>query len=193
MTNYHRQWPDVALLPVSATGGSAGLVRGVLDGQVDVAFAALPNDYPAGLSVQLLAAEDLLLACPPDSTLPRRRTIAVEELDGQPFVEFPLGWGTRRSADQLFQDAGVHRVIAVEVDDIPNAIELVIAGFGYTFLAPSMITKPHRLTVRRVRPSPQFTVSLITATDWPVSAATKTFVDLVTATYPGVRTAPRGT
>jgi DNA-binding transcriptional LysR family regulator len=193
MTSYHRQWPDVKLIPVSAIGGSASLVRSVLAGQVDVAFAALPNDYPAELSVHLLAVEDLVLACPPDSTLPRRRAVSVAELAGQPFIEFPPGWGTRRSSDQLFHDAGVHREIAVEVDDIPNAVELVIAGFGYTFLAPSMITKPGRLTVRRVRPSPQFTVSLITAADWPASAATKAFVDLVTAAYPGTRTAPRAT
>jgi hypothetical protein len=41
---------------------------------------------------------------------------------------------------------------------------------------------------RRVRPSPQFAVSVITGTDWSVSAATRAFVDLETATYRGLRT-----
>jgi DNA-binding transcriptional LysR family regulator len=161
------------------------LVRGVLDGQLDVAFAAVPSDYPAGLSVRQLAAEDMLLACPPGSPLTKRRSsIAIEELDGQPFVEFPAGWGTRRSADQLFHEAGVQRDIAVELDDIPNVVELVLAGFGYAFLAPSTVADPRRPTLRRVRPSPRFTVSLITPTQWPASAATRAFIDLVTTTYP---------
>jgi DNA-binding transcriptional LysR family regulator len=193
VTSYHRKRPHVQLIPITSPGGSAGLVSGVLDGQLDVAFAALPSEYPAGLSVRRLAIEDLLLACPPDSRLARRRSIAVEELAGQPFVEFPAGWGTRRSADQLFLEAGVQREIVVEVDDIPNVVELVIAGFGYAFLAPSTVADPSRLTLRRVRPSPQFAVSLITATAWPASAAAQAFVDLVTATYPGPRTAPRAT
>lgn len=189
ITSFHQQRPEVHLVPSSAPGGSAGLVKGVLDGQLDLAFAAVPSEYPAGLLVRPLATEEMLLACPPGSPLARRRSIAVAELDGQPFVEFPAGWGTRRSADQIFQEAGAQREIAVEVDDIPNAVQLVLAGFGYAFLAPSTVPDARRLTLRRVRPGPQFVVSLITATAWPPSAATKAFTDLVTATYPG----PRGT
>jgi DNA-binding transcriptional LysR family regulator len=185
VTTYHRQRPDVRLVPSAAVGGSTDLVRRVLEGQLDLAFAALPSDYPAGLTVHPLAVEDMLLACPPDSRLTKRRTIAIEELDGQPFVEFPPGWGTRLSADQLFHQAGLQREIAVEVADVPHVVELVIAGFGYAFLAPSTVADTRRLTLRRVRPSPQFAVSLITATEWPHSAATSAFIDLVTATYPG--------
>jgi DNA-binding transcriptional LysR family regulator len=191
LTTYHRQRPGVRLVPSVAPGGSAGLIRGVLDGQLDVAFAAVPNDYPSGLSVRPLAVEDMLLACPPGSRLAKRRSIAVDELEGLPFVEFPAGWGTRRSADQLFQDAGVRREIAVEVDDVPNVVALVLAGFGYAFLAPSTVADARQLTLRRVRPSPKFALSLITGTEWPQSAAARAFVDLVTDTYPIPRTGPR--
>jgi DNA-binding transcriptional LysR family regulator len=184
ITTFHRRWPDVVLVPSAAPDGSAELARRVLDGQLDAAFAALPNNYPAGLSVRPLAAEEMLLACPPDSRLAKRRSIAIKELDGEPFVENPAGWGTRRSVDRVFQEAGVARQIAVEVDDVHTVVELVIAGFGYAFLAPSTVANTERLTLCRVRPSPQFSVSLITATEWPASAATKAFTDLVTATYP---------
>jgi DNA-binding transcriptional LysR family regulator len=81
----------------------------------------------------------------------------------------------------------VAREIAVEVDDVHTVVELVIAGFGYAFLAPSTIANTHRVALRRVRPSPQFSVSLITATKWAPSAATKAFTDLVVATYPSPR------
>jgi DNA-binding transcriptional LysR family regulator len=189
ITAFHRQRPDVQLIPSAAPGGSAELVRGVLEGRLDLAFAALPSDYPAGLSVRPLAVEPVLLACPPESPLARRRSIALEQLDGQRFVDFPAGWGTRRSVDRLFQQAGLRREIAVEVADIPNVVELVLAGFGYAFLAPSTVGDTRRLTLRRVRPSPEFAVSLITASEWPRAAAAKAFIDLVTATYPSPRTA----
>jgi DNA-binding transcriptional LysR family regulator len=191
ITTYHRQRPDVRLIPSAAAGGSAELVRRVLDGQLDVAFAALPSDYPPGISVRPLAAERMLLACPPDSPLASRRAIALQQLDGQRFVEFPPGWGTRLSVDQPFREAGLGREIAVEVADVPNVVELVIAGFGYAFLAPSTVADTRRLALRPVRPSPEFAVSLITAREWPRSAAANVFIDLVTATYPGPRSEPR--
>jgi DNA-binding transcriptional LysR family regulator len=190
ITAFHRQRPDVRLIPSAAPGGSAELVRGVLDGQLDVAFAALPSHYPAGLSVRPLAAEPMRLACPPESPLAKRRSIALEQLDGQRFVDFPPGWGTRLSVDRLFEQFGLRREIAVEVADIPNVVELVLAGFGYAFLAPSTVADTRRVTLRRVRPSPEFAVSLITSAEWPSSAATRAFIDLVTVAHPRPRKPP---
>jgi DNA-binding transcriptional LysR family regulator len=188
ITTYHRQWPEVQLIPTAAAGGSAELSRAVLEGQLDLAFAALPSDYPAGLSVRSLASEPMLLACPPGSPLAKRRSIALEQLDGQRFVDFPLGWGTRLSVDRVFRETGLRREIAVEIADVPNVIELVLAGFGYAMLAPSTVADTRSLTLRTVRPSPVFVVSLITADAPRRSAAARAFLDLVTATYPGLRT-----
>jgi DNA-binding transcriptional LysR family regulator len=190
ITTFHQQRPDVQLIPSSAAGGSAELVRGVLDGRLDVAFAALPSDYPAGLSVRRLATESMLLACPPRSPLAKRRSIALDQLDGERFVDFPTGWGTRLSVDRLFHQAGLRREIAVEVADVPNVVELVLAGFGYAFLAPSTVADPRRLTLRRVRPSPEFAVSLITSAELAGSAATRAFVNLVIATHPRPKATP---
>jgi DNA-binding transcriptional LysR family regulator len=183
LTRYHREHPEVRLIPSPAAGGSVELVRDVSDGKLDLAFASLPAGNPKGLTTRTLAAEEMLLACPPDHPLAQRRRIALPELDGERFVDYPPGWGTRVSVDRLFAEAGLHREIAVEVGDIPTVSELVRAGFGFAFVSPSTVADVRRLVLRHVRPHPEFTVSLVTSTTRPQSAATRAFVHLVHATY----------
>jgi DNA-binding transcriptional LysR family regulator len=185
LTTYHRERPQVQLIPSSAPGGSAELVRDVIEGRLDLAFAALPSGYPAQLSVRALASEEMLLACPPDHPLAKRRVIPLTALNGEPFVDFPPGWGTRLGVDQLFANAGLQRNIAVEVADIPNAADLVRSGFGFAFLGPSTVPDSRGLILRRVTPSAQFTVSMIIANDRPQSAAARALSDLVIEAYPG--------
>jgi DNA-binding transcriptional LysR family regulator len=184
LADFHRERPQVQLVPRAAQGGSAELARDVLDGRLDLAFAALPARYPAGLTVVPVASEELMLACPPDHPLANRRRISLSELDGERFVDFPVGWGTRISGDLLFQDAGLQREIVVEVADIPNAMELVRAGFGFAFVAPSTVHGAPRVAIRRVRPTARFNVSLITASDRRPTAAARAFVEGVVAAYP---------
>jgi DNA-binding transcriptional LysR family regulator len=184
LTDFHRDRPEVRLLPQAAQGGSAELTNEVAEGRLDLAFAALPDGYPSGLAVRALASEQMLLACPPGDPLGRRRVIELHELDGKHFVDFPPGWGARVAVDKLFVRGGVQREIAVEVADIPNMTDLVTAGFGFAFLSPSMITRNDGLVLKRVRPGPEFAVSMITANAQPLSAAARALVDLVSQRYP---------
>jgi DNA-binding transcriptional LysR family regulator len=184
LTEYHRARPQVQLVPSAVHGGSAELTRDVSEGRLDLAFAALPTGYPPGLSVLPLASERMMLACPPDHPFAQRRVITLEELNGERFVDFPAGWGTRLSVDRLFVESRLQREIAVEVADVPTVIELVRAGFGFAFLSPSTVPESRRHALRRVRPSPEFTVSLITSKARPHSAATRALIDLVPATFP---------
>jgi DNA-binding transcriptional LysR family regulator len=184
LADFHRERPQVQLIPRASQGGSAELARDVLEGRLDLAFAALPAGYPAGLTVLPLASEDLMLACPPDHPLADRRRIALRELDGERFVDFPAGWGTRISGDRLFHDVGLHREIVVEVADIPNAMELVRAGFGFAFVAPSTVHGAPQVAIRRVRPTGRFSVSLIAANDRRPTAAARAFIEGVVAAYP---------
>jgi DNA-binding transcriptional LysR family regulator len=184
LTRFHHERPQVQIIPRAAQGGSAELTADVEEGRLDLAFVALPGPYPAALSARPLAAEDMVLACPPGHPLARRRQIPLAELDGERFVDFPIGWGTRLAVDRLFLEAGLHREIAVEVADIPNVADLVRAGFGFAFLGPSTVPDPRGMTLRHVTPSPVFTVSLITPKARPLSAAARALADLIAASYP---------
>jgi DNA-binding transcriptional LysR family regulator len=181
LTRYHRERPLVQIVPHTAVGGSAELVAGVLDGSLDLAFAALPGPYPRGLSVRPLASEPLLLACPDDHPLAGRERVALPELNGERFVDFPVGWGIRTIVDRIFDRAGVRREIAVEVSDVPTAVELVRAGFGCAFLSRSLTAGAGPVSLRRVEPSPVFEVSLVAPAGRRLSAAATGLIDLVTA------------
>jgi len=181
LTRYHRERPLVRIVPHTAGGGSVELVAGVLDGSLDIAFTALPAPYPGGLAVRPLASEPLLLACPDNHPLARREHIAVAELSGEKFVDFPVGWGTRAIVDRTFEQAGVRREIAVEVADVATAVELVRAGFGCAFLGESLAAGAGPVILRPVDPSPVFEVALITPTGRRLSAAATALVELLTA------------
>ncbi|MET9819497.1 LysR substrate-binding domain-containing protein [Streptomyces sp. NPDC006355] len=183
LTRYQQERPNVHIVPSPAQGGSMELAGKVIDGSLDLAFAALPSDYPPGLTVQTLASEPMLLACPDDHPIARRRVIPLSELDGERFVEFPPGWGTRLSVDRMFLESGVRRLIAVEVADVPTVVELVRAGFGFAFLSDSLASGSRALSLRPVEPEPVFEVSLITASDRRPSAAAQALIDLVLATF----------
>jgi DNA-binding transcriptional LysR family regulator len=134
--------------------------------------------------VRPLASEPLSLACPLDHPFASRRVVPLAELDGARFVDFPSGWGTRRSVDQIFLESGLQREIAVEVADVPTGVDLVRANFGFAFLSPSLVPDSRRVALRPVWPSPVFAVSLITPDDRPPSAAARALIDLVLAAYP---------
>jgi DNA-binding transcriptional LysR family regulator len=181
LTRYRKERPLVRIVPHTATGGSAELVAGVLDGTLDLAFTALPGHCPSGLAVVPLAAEPLRLACPEDHPPARAAPIALAELDGAAFVEFPVGWGTRAAVDRSFERAGLHLEIAVEVTDIPTAVELVRAGFGCAFLSESLIAGARPLPLRTVEPATMFEVSLVTPAGRRMTAAARGLVDLLHA------------
>jgi DNA-binding transcriptional LysR family regulator len=182
LTRYHQERPRVRIVPHTTLGGSVELIEGVREGRFDVCFSGLPSHEAAGVTVHPLATEPLLFACPDDHPLAGRELIELAELDGEHFVDFPIGWGTRASVDRLFARLGLRREIAVEVTDIPTAVELVRAGFGCAFLSHSLTRGAGALRLRPVRPQPLFEVSLITPADRRISAAAQGLIDLVLAT-----------
>jgi DNA-binding transcriptional LysR family regulator len=181
LTRYHEERPLVQIVPHTAVGGSAELAGGVLDGTLDLAFTALPAPYPSGLMVRPLASEPLLLACPDDHPFALRQRVALAELHNERFVDFPVGWGTRASVDRAFEQAGLTRETAVEVSDVPTAVELVRAGFGCAFLGQSQIAGVRPVALRPLEPAPVFEVSLVTPASRRMSAAVTGLVGLLMA------------
>lgn len=182
LARFRGKRPFVRVEPRTLPGGSSALVEAVGDGRLDVAFTALPT-YERSLDVVPLTSADLVLALPPDHELLHAAAIRLEDLDGEQFVEFPPGWGTRKNVDRLFADHDLTREITVEVADIPTAVELVKSGFGMAFLIRSAIMDQRLLSLRSVIPSPMFEVSIITSNERAQSAATRAFTELVRQFY----------
>ena len=90
-----------------------------------------------------------------------------DELDGEAFVDYPAGWGIRRSVDRLFADRGLSREIVVEVADCRTAFELAVGGLGIAFVIPSTTAGGRNATLHQVTPAVPFEVSIVTGTQPP--------------------------
>jgi len=178
LSRFRIERPLVRIEPHTHPSGSAGLIDAVAEHRLDVAIAALPTPPRADITVTNLVSEPIELACPPADPFAVRRRVRLSELSGRRFIDVPLGWGSRTSVDLLFAQHGLTRDVDVEVADVATVVQLVQAGLGLALVAPSSAPAEERTRLIPVHPCPVFTISLVTATDRPLSAAVQAFVDL---------------
>ncbi len=180
LSDFSKERPGVHIVPHNDSGGSAELIRALLDDHLDVAFTALPADrYPAGLSVTALKSEDLLLALPPHHRLAGTPGVELAELDGETFIDYPPGWGIRQGIDALFAGRGLSRRTAFELADIPTTLDLVRTGRGAAFVIPSTVVDDDGLVLVRVEPSPSLDVAMALRATIAPRPATAAFAEAV--------------
>jgi DNA-binding transcriptional LysR family regulator len=131
---FHVTHPAVQVRLRQAAAGSAGLAREVLSGSLDLAVLSLPGPPPAGLTTWPVTEEPLIVVCPPGHPLASRNPVTLERLAGEPFIDFPPGWGNRAVVDRAFAAAGLDRQVAFEVAGFGAAADLVRNGLGIAFM-----------------------------------------------------------
>ena len=135
---FHEEHPSVDLQIHPSVGGAAALVEDLRQGAADIVFVSLPAEL-SGLTVTPFGDEELLLAGRRDQLPAGRGPIALEEIGGARFVDFPTGWGVREVIDHAFAAAGVDRQITIEVADSATLTRLVAAGLGLAILPRSLL------------------------------------------------------
>jgi DNA-binding transcriptional LysR family regulator len=135
LADLHARHPGVLVQLRSARAGSAGLLRQLRDGDLDVAFVVFIDAPPADLHARLVADFPLLLVVPADHPLAGRESVALAELAGMSFVDGPPGYGNRMVVDAAFAAAGVKRTVGLEVADIATTTTHIRNGLGIGFLS----------------------------------------------------------
>ncbi|MET8581558.1 LysR family transcriptional regulator [Streptomyces collinus] len=143
----HARHPAIDVRLRLATAGSAGLAHALLSGDLDVAFLSLPERKPAGIDARELATVPLVLVVGAAHSLAQRGKVALADLVGEPFVDFPPGYGNREVVDRAFAAAGVVRRVALEVPDIDMGAALVRHGLGIAFLPAFAVARTPGLHV----------------------------------------------
>jgi DNA-binding transcriptional LysR family regulator len=178
---YHRRHPGVMIMLRAAPSGSEGLVAALADGSLDLAFVSLPSQAPAGIRVRELASAPLDLVVPADHRLADREEVALADIAGEMFVDFPVGYGNRAVTDRAFASAGLHRQVSVEITDIAAGAAYVRHGLGVALLPRFVIRR--RKDLRRLA---------VTGADlnWPLglamsqtrrpSAAARAMIEMIT-------------
>ncbi|MCU1577141.1 MAG: hypothetical protein JWP70_1845 [Leifsonia sp.] len=184
LVQFHRERPGVELKPRPTRGGTMALVQDVASGELDLAFVSVPGRKHPGVTLTPLVTEPILLAVPPGHRLESREFVTLQDVAGETFVEVPSGWGTRLRTDQALAQAGVERVVGVEVADLSTLAELVRAGLGLGFLPESTLIGANRVNLVSLEPKLMWEVSLAVPSTRRPSAAALAFLQLVRKTMP---------
>ena len=137
LREFNRRYPGIRVeLNESPTAAQLAALAG---GEIACGFFHPEATPPAGLAVRVLLREKNGILLPADHARARARRLRLRDLAGTPFVMFPRahnpGFYDRVLA--AFAAAGVTPRIVDEVWPRANAVGLVRAGLGATFMAPS--------------------------------------------------------
>ena len=108
---------------------TAKIYQDVLSGAVDIGIVACPTTR-AGVEILPFDEETMALICAPENPLACRDSIALRELNNQPFIAFADDIPTRRLIDAHLKTAGVQVRTVMAFDNIETIKNLVEIGSG---------------------------------------------------------------
>lgn len=157
LREFNRRYPGIRV-ELNESPTSAQL-ESLKSGEIACGFFHPDATSPAGLSMKVLLQEKNGVLLPADHRLAQAPKLRLRDLADTPFVMFPRahnpGFYDRVLA--AFQQAGVTPRIADEVWPRANAMGLVRAGLGATFMTPSEAQQlPAEVTFRALDgPAPE--------------------------------------
>lgn len=162
LRSFAARHPRVEVHLRQTTSGTATSLDDLRSGALDLALVSTPADGLPGVALTEIHREPLVLVCGRDHPLASAERVGIGQLAGEPFIDFPTGWGNRAVIDHAFASAGVTRAIRTEVTDFALARTLVEHGLGLSIFPAGAVDGPADGPVARVpiRESPEWTIKL---------------------------------
>jgi len=157
LREFNRRYPGIRVeLNESPSAAQQAALQA---GDIACGFLHPDERLPAEIETRILLRERNGVLLPRDHPLASRRTLRIRDLAATPFVLFPRAHnpGFYDRVIAAFSNAGVSPRIAEEVWPRLNAIGLVRAGLGATFMTPSEARQlPSEVTFRPLTgPAPE--------------------------------------
>jgi DNA-binding transcriptional LysR family regulator len=111
------------------SGTSEALVRQILAGDLDIAFVSLPVEA-RGIQTEGLSRDELVAIASPRHKLAKQNVVSVFTLAGEKLILGERGGNTRRLIDELFAEAGVQPVVAMELSRLAAIKRMVEEDMG---------------------------------------------------------------
>lgn len=145
---------------------------------VGVCYGPVAHD---GLQVERISVGELLCVMPADHPLATKRTLTVQDLEGQPLISYDAQDSLRGKVDRLFAGASCMPHFGLQVGQTLTAIRLVQAGAGIAIVEPFYFSamKPAGLVARRLRPRQELVVEAISPYSQVRSHAAEDFLTLL--------------
>lgn len=115
LNEFRSGFPEVAL---DITYRRANQVYSdVLENRADLGLVAYPKTRK-GIEIEPAWSDRLVVICPPNHQLAKRKSLSLKNLDGERFISFEPDLPTRQAIDAMFIDAGISVKEVVEFDNI---------------------------------------------------------------------------
>jgi DNA-binding transcriptional LysR family regulator len=147
--------------------------------------------------VELLSKVPAVAVMPADHRLAKKATLKPADFAGEPFISLCHGDGTRMQMDEVFERAGVQRVLAIEAQYAAICCEMVRCGMGLT-LAHPVVARDFagpEIAIRPFSPNVLFSTYLLFPPHRPRERLAMAFVDVLRKEHEEVlagTTKPRG-
>jgi DNA-binding transcriptional LysR family regulator len=176
LADYHDGHPAVEITLSEAD--SDHLVEGLLAGLLDVVFAAFVATPPAGVEIQVVADEPIVVAVSHQDPLAARTTITLDVISERALISLPRGTGLRTALDDACTTAGFRPHIAYEAGDPHILVRLAARGLGAAILPASLVgahpADLHAITITRPRMRGQ--IALAWRAEGPASPAARSLI-----------------
>lgn len=137
VARFRSSYPDIRLHVTIAN--TLAMAEAVKMGRVNLALVEGPLD-DAELDISEYAQDELVLVAAPEHPLARRRkSIAVSDLVGVPFVAREEGSGTRAQVDAELLAAGVEPIVALTLPTGEGIVRAVELGIGVAIVSQLVV------------------------------------------------------
>lgn len=175
----HREYPDVVIKLRQTVQGTRSSLAAVLDGALDLALLSVSDANIPGVELHQIHAEPMLFVVPESHRLKGRKRVAMEELAGEQYIDFPMGWGNRTTVDAAFASMNLNRSVRTEVSSLAFALELVQQGLGVAFLPKSTVEQSSLDGIWSVPVPLEWKIQLARSTMRPATAAEKVLMETI--------------
>lgn len=114
---------------------SPAVLEAVREDDADLGFVEHGGDA-TGLETMVVGRDELVAVVATDHRWAKRRTIAVRELVGEPYITREPASGTRTVAEDALAKAGVRLQPALEAQSLETVKRSVAGGDGFSLLSP---------------------------------------------------------
>ncbi|MDD3799211.1 MAG: LysR substrate-binding domain-containing protein [Novosphingobium sp.] len=125
---YRQRFPRVELELEETT--SAEIAEALEARQIDVGLVRLPIMRRVSLELEVIEDDELVAAMPADHVLARRKSVALAELSGQPFIIHGPVSVLHTTTILACQKAGFAPRVAQEATQVQTILSLVQSGLG---------------------------------------------------------------
>ncbi|MDE3074549.1 MAG: LysR family transcriptional regulator [Chloroflexota bacterium] len=175
LAGFRQRHPALAI--TLTEGNSDGLIGGLLNGELDLAWIGLGGAPPAGLETQVVADEPLVAAVAHNNELAAKTNIALPELGGYPLISLPRGSGLRQALDEASAAARFQPHIAFEASSPAVVAQLAARGLGVAILPESSVGASSELKALTIsNPTLRARVELAWRAEGPITPAARVLI-----------------